>query len=268
MAMQYEGTILFERVLKANLPTKTAGSKIFFVVNNVSDTIGEIWASGSDGVVRCYSIAADIATINATLVAVQQQLNVLKYSDIVSLSDNSILNYVMSLPASTKTNIQFAQANDAPDTGWFYAFITRHSNEQLCYASIILHSFGGAMYEGVIQSGMFSGWEQIATTKIVDLSTITFLNGFSRYPDPTFGYISRTGHIVHVNMLLNGTTGVGNNNVCLLPFTPARNEIHTAVSIDKISLEVRSKTDGTISYEEGAILNCAWIKLDFEYTCV
>ena len=75
---QYDGTILFERVLKSNLPTKASGKRIFFVVNNPTDTVGEIWATNKDGGLVCYSMAMNLEEVIQLLGNVQQAITDMK----------------------------------------------------------------------------------------------------------------------------------------------------------------------------------------------
>lgn len=78
---QYNGTIQFHRVLKANLPLKTAGKKIFFVVNNPTDTVGEIWATNNEGNVICYSVAVDVSELSNSISEVKEQIDDLNLKD-------------------------------------------------------------------------------------------------------------------------------------------------------------------------------------------
>ena len=98
----YDGSILFERVLKANLPTKTSGKKIFFVVNQPTDTVGEIWATNNEGTVVCYSVAVDVQTLNAAMEAFKKQLTNLTETDTSLLNKiNDCLKKVIFMPEDT-----------------------------------------------------------------------------------------------------------------------------------------------------------------------
>lgn len=131
----YDGSILFERVLKANLPTKTSGKKIFFVVNQPTDTVGEIWATNNEGTVVCYSVAVDVQTLNAAMEAFQKQLANLTETDTSLLNKiNDLLGNTIKLgfgnetPRTTVTNandlpqgVALAQnLINAPMSGWLY----------------------------------------------------------------------------------------------------------------------------------------------------
>ena len=105
-------------------------------------------------------------------------------------------------------------------------------------------------------------WNKVSSDEMIDLSTITFLNGFSRYVDTSFGCISRSGKIVHVNMLL-ATNGAGNNVIFKLPFIPARNQIHICYG-----LEFRTNIDGSLLLN-GVLPNTNnYMAVEFDYTCI
>lgn len=124
---QYDGTILFERVLKSNLPTKASGKRIFFVVNNPTDTVGEIWATNKDGGLVCYSMAMNLEEVIQLLGNVQQAITDMKngsksgslQQQINNLIDGHIVTDFNDIPNTERFIKSGVNASNAPSIAQF-----------------------------------------------------------------------------------------------------------------------------------------------------
>ena len=161
----------------------------------------------------------------------------------------------------------FGALTDSPEsyTCFYKVYVGDNANYKYieCYNWITNKSYKNACIGGVWQP-----WEKTGTTEIIPITALTFLNGFQRYIDSSFGYISRSGNIVHVNVLLAGSVGTVGQPICMLPFTPMANEIHHCNGINAKNIEIRTLTNGALSYNHSAILSDTWINIDIVYTCV
>lgn len=260
MATQYEGTILFERVLKANLPTKTAGSKIFFVVTNVSDTIGEIWASGSDGVVRRYSIAADIATINATLVAVQQQINDLIGcgfgKDTVSLGSNvDVLGLAKNVRGKCTSTI-----NHPPSCGGAHCFVYNIYSDANWQEVIYIEYATGLKYRNFKLGGAWKGWE-LCSDKIA--SIISYLvNGWQTANANYNNVAHANAGVITIDCIIKNTAQASASAIVVsgLPVKPSKNTIIHGYTDGGVHVHFDYTASGGISLV-GTVPNHNWIKI-------
>lgn len=132
-----------------------------------------------------------------------------------SLTGNSLVDYIKSLPAGTHKTIQFNQATDAPNVyGWYYANIYTHVNSSsYFYVSLYRLDSQEINYYGRCVNGNFSGWIQ---TQLSQTYT-ELLNGWT-LPWASYGLkIFREGKSVTIHGVIGLGTTTSNTIIAELP---------------------------------------------------
>ena len=151
---------------------------------------------------------ADFNRIEQGIADNAEQINILRCPD-VDLPNNSLLEYVRSLPPGVHRTIQFSGATDTPTDNWYYAEIYTHSNGT---------SYFQASYQGLCRGGTFEGWE-IAYGKEPFYCTPQTGWKINEQNCFTVGYV----HYIDIELSTNDGSRITDTNAARLfsiPFTP------------------------------------------------
>lgn len=175
------------------------------------------------------------------------------------ITENIVPTFKGGAGASEGGEIHLAKA--PASTQWNSDLIQDVCGENLRFYIV----YGSAIKIAVIDFSRLQTNENnvIATTETKSISSVSFLNGFERHSDASYGYFVRTGSMVHVNFLLKAN-GAGNAMIFKLPWIPIANEIHKCDN-----LELRTMTDGYLHMMGSTYTGKDWsyICIDFTYTC-
>lgn len=129
----------------------------------------------------------------------------------VDLPNNSLIEYVKSLPPRGHVTFQFAEATDVPTLGWYYAEIYTHVYGNH-YSAIYLTPLAQKelqSFRGIIINNVFQGWEAVNIHKE---EGITLFNGWSQFPGHQACKVVRHGNrcflsgMVKKGVIEGGTT--------------------------------------------------------------